>query len=200
MSMQATKVWWDGEKLMAEPIPESEIYKESAQPQQEPETCANCKHNEWPFGVCDGCPKQSDESQTGNWEPEDKQPDYKALYERVAKQYNELAALMEQPAQQQEPVVWNVIDPFGKIVATEKDAIRGWARIQGYKPTVESLLGFQEQGWRVVPASPPPPQRKPLTDDEFISMVDSAGIAIDPGLAFEIKEMVEAAHGIKENT
>lgn len=31
MSMQVTKVWWDGEKLMAEPIPESEIYKESAQ-------------------------------------------------------------------------------------------------------------------------------------------------------------------------
>lgn len=27
MSMQVTKVWWDGDKLMAEPIPESEIYK-----------------------------------------------------------------------------------------------------------------------------------------------------------------------------
>ena len=105
-----------------------------------------------------------------------------------------------QLAQQQEPVVWNVIDPFGKIVATEKDAIRGWARIQGYKPTVESLLGFQEQGWRVVPASPPPAQRKPLTDEEFISMVDSTGLVIDPELAFEIKALVEAAHGIKENT
>lgn len=34
MSTQVTKVWWDGEKLMAEPIPESEIYKEPAQ--QEP--------------------------------------------------------------------------------------------------------------------------------------------------------------------
>ena len=81
-------------------------------------------------------------------------------------------ALAEQPAHQ-EPVAWHVIDPFGKIVATEKDAIRGWARIQGYKPTVESLLGFQEQGWRVVPTSPPnvPPARasKPwvgLTDEE----------------------------------
>lgn len=27
MSTQVTKVWWDGEKLMAEPIPEAEIYK-----------------------------------------------------------------------------------------------------------------------------------------------------------------------------
>ena len=81
-------------------------------------------------------------------------------------------SLDEQPAQQQEPAVWNVIDPFGKIVATEKDAIRGWARIQGYKPTVESLLGFQEQGWRVVPASPPAAHRTwvGLTDEEILSM------------------------------
>lgn len=42
-----------------------------------------------------------------------------------------------------------------------------------------------------------PTASKPLTDDEFISMVDSAGIVIDPSLAFEIKEVVEAAHGIK---
>ena len=35
----------------------------------ESETCANCKHNEWPFGNCDGCIKQIDETQTGNWEP-----------------------------------------------------------------------------------------------------------------------------------
>lgn len=38
---------------------------------------------------------------------------------------------------------------------------------------------------------------QPLTDDEFISMVDSAGLVVDPIVAFEIKEMVEAAHGIK---
>lgn len=30
MSMQVTKVWWDGEKLMAEPINESEVYKPAA--------------------------------------------------------------------------------------------------------------------------------------------------------------------------
>lgn len=27
MSVQVTKVWWEGEKMMAEPIPESEIYE-----------------------------------------------------------------------------------------------------------------------------------------------------------------------------
>lgn len=66
-------------------------------------------------------------------------------------------ALVEQPAQ--EPVAWNVIDPLGKVVATETNAVRGWARIDGYKPTVEGLLGFHEQGWRVVPATPQPPAK-----------------------------------------
>ena len=56
---------------------------------------------------------------------------------------------------EQEPVAWNVVDPTGKIVATEMNSVRGWARIEGYKPTVEGLLGFHEQGWRVVPTTPP---------------------------------------------
>lgn len=75
---------------------------------------------------------------------------------------------MGEPAQ--EPVAWNVIDPLGKVVATETNAVRGWARIDGYKPTVEGLLGFHEQGWRVVPAAPQPPAQREwvrLTDEEI---------------------------------
>ena len=30
--MQVTKVWWDGEKLMAEPIDPAAVYKEVAKP------------------------------------------------------------------------------------------------------------------------------------------------------------------------
>ena len=61
-----------------------------------------------------------------------------------------IKAALAQPAQ--EPEYWNVIDPAGNIVATETNAIRGWARIPGsYKPTVEGLLGFHVQGWRVLP-------------------------------------------------
>jgi hypothetical protein len=57
----------------------------------------------------------------------------------------------------QKPEYWNVIDPAGNVVASETDAIRGWARIAGsYKPTVEGLLGFHEQGWRVLPKVNPP--------------------------------------------
>jgi hypothetical protein len=61
-----------------------------------------------------------------------------------------IKAALAQP--EQEPEYWNVIDPSGNIVASETDAIRGWARIAGsYKPTVEGLLGFHDQGWRVLP-------------------------------------------------
>jgi hypothetical protein len=64
----------------------------------------------------------------------------------------------------QEPEYWNVVDPAGNIVASETDAIRGWARIAGsYKPTVEGLLGFHDQGWRVLPkVTPPAPQPVPV--------------------------------------
>ncbi len=66
----------------------------------------------------------------------------------------------------QEPEYWDVIDPAGNIVASETDAIRGWARIAGsYKPTVEGLLGFHDQGWRVVPkVAPPTAQPAPVQE------------------------------------
>ena len=70
---------------------------------------------------------------------------------------------------EQEPVAWNVIDPTGKIVATEMNSVRGWARIEGYKPTVEGLLGFHEQGWRVVPTTPPQRTWVGLTDEDKVS-------------------------------
>ena len=42
MSMQITKVGWDGDKLMAEPISESEVYK--PEPVTEWLTCPKCAH------------------------------------------------------------------------------------------------------------------------------------------------------------
>jgi len=66
--------------------------------------------------------------------------------------------IAESEIYKQEPVAWSVIDPTGNILATEKNAIRGWARVNGYKPTVEGLLGLHELGWRVLPTSPPAAQ------------------------------------------
>lgn len=45
-----------------------------AQPQQEPETCANCKHNVYPYRNCDACTVQFDDPTTSNWEPKDEKP------------------------------------------------------------------------------------------------------------------------------
>ena len=109
-----------------------------------------------------------------------------------------ITAIKESLAQpEQEPVAWNVIDPTGKIVATEMNSVRGWARIEGYKPTVEGLLGFHEQGWRVVPTTPP--QRKPLSDEEietYRHMIDWTA----HWSYINFARAIEAAHGIKENT
>lgn len=82
-----------------------------------------------------------------------------------------ITALREALAQpEQEPVAWNVIDPAGNILATEKNAIRGWARVNGYKPTVEGLLGLHELGWRVLPTSPPAaqPEQEPVPEKEWV--------------------------------
>ena len=104
---------------------------------------------------------------------------------------------------QQEPVAWNVIDPTGKIVATEANAIRGWARIQGYKPTVEVLLAFHEQGWRVVPTIPPA-QRTwvGLTDGEVTDCIKFPGrnlFARDGTTSQQIARAIEAKLKEKNN-
>jgi len=58
----------------------------------------------------------------------------------------------EQPkAEAQAVPIWRLITPEGNIAATETTCIRAWARIDGYKPTVEGLLGYEEKGWRVTP-------------------------------------------------
>ena len=72
---------------------------------------------------------------------------------------NAITAIKEALAQpEQESTNWHVIDPTGNVVATEKDAIHGWARLGGFKPTLEVLLAHHESGWRVVPAPPLPVQ------------------------------------------
>lgn len=44
---------------------------------------------------------------------------------------------------------WALIAPNGEVRARERTQIRAWARLGGYKPTVENLLALEEQGWRV---------------------------------------------------
>jgi hypothetical protein len=123
--------------------------------------------------------------------------------ECIKAQRDELRDKLAQP--EQEPEYWNVIDPAGNIVASETDAIRGWARVAGsYKPTVEGLLGFHDQGWRVLPkVTPPAAQRKPLTFDELKALWNSQADQMNQWDELGIDEIVDFAqafHGIKENT
>ena len=96
---------------------------------------------------------------------------------------------------EQEPVAWSVINPEGQVVATAKDAIHGWACLGGFKPTLEGLLGFHDQGWRVVPSTAPP-QRKPLTDQQ-IEALDTLPFYPSDADLIAFARRIEQAHGIK---
>jgi hypothetical protein len=98
-------------------------------------------------------------------------------------------ALAKSPLPVQEPEYWNVIDPAGNVVASETDAIRGWARIAGsYEPTVEGLLWLHEQGWRVLPkVTPPLPVQRP-----WVGLTDEDITKIDQGLYPTWKDEVQA--------
>jgi hypothetical protein len=101
------------------------------------------------------------------------------LWIKASDHHQAIKEALAQPAPVQEPVAWNVIDPFGNIVATEKNAIRGWARVEGYKPTVEGLLGFHEKGWRVLPAAQPAPVQGPDWKEEYQKAVDLHCLTLD---------------------
>ena len=59
------------------------------------------------------------------------------------------------------------------------------------------IYGYGAEGTVAVHTTPP--QRKPMTDDEFTTAIEVEGIPVeDVELAYAIKDIVEAAHGIKE--
>lgn len=91
MSMQVTKVWWDGEKLMAEPISADQVYK--PEPVTEWLTCPKCGHKS-PYSPIKAKTLAEDA-------------------ERITKQAR--AALAEREAQQ-EPVAWAENDGEGNVL------------------------------------------------------------------------------------
>jgi len=77
-----------------------------------------------------------------------------------------IAILREHIGEQGQPSAWHLMTPEGNVAAVESSCVRAWARIRGYKPTVEGLLGFEEEGWRVVPA--PPVDQAPTQGDSHV--------------------------------
>ncbi len=74
---------------------------------------------------------------------------------------------------------WKLIDPHGAIRATEDTCIKAWARIDGYKLTVEGLLGYEQQGWRVEPSRAKQHVEKTIT-----------GMGIAPGGIAELSKLM----------
>ena len=70
---------------------------------------------------------------------------------------------------------WSLIGPDGTVRATESSCVMAWARMSGYKATVEGLLGYEQHGWRVVPAHPP----------------------VQPGLEEALRTIVAFPHGCR---
>ena len=141
-------------------------------------------------------------------QPAQQEPDYKALYEKAAEQYNELAELMaEQPAQQQEPVAW--MHPDGRIWTFGRGFDKSTFTIPLYTtPPSSSLNSIKSSNTLDAQRKPlslaelflNTPQRKPLSMQERTSIVRANKSFHDKNEidAYGIIDDVEAAHGIKE--
>ena len=98
-------------------------------------------------------------------------------------------ALAEQPAQQ-EPVAW-------RIRCT--DPMRDWVLMYRHPRTEEQFSNMEIQPLY----TSPPAQRKPLTNEQFqdiCNRLSRQGGWDGDGWDLALKEAIEAAHGIKENT
>jgi hypothetical protein len=154
---QVSKVWWDGEKLMAKPIPLVDFYQPMqdstcnetlrAQGKAYPRTCRKCGK-----GPCIGAPKPPPT------QPAPVQSCYCPNCEAMGK---ELAALKAQPAPVQEPVA------------------QAWA--EGYRAgidderTSEANIGIAGMGMKVEPArnnpyhTTPPAQPAPVQEPALVT-------------------------------
>ncbi len=121
-------------------------------------------------------------------------------HDHVAMQYARQAitalqeALAEQPAQQ-EPVAW-LVDNGGDAVLI---------RHSENFPGVFAGSEFNKRPLVYSDTSPQPPaQRKPLTDEQIMTIGRELGAKCkmggNPNIDFDYARAIEAAHGIKENT
>ena len=128
-------------------------------------------------------------------------PDYKALYEKSAQQYNELAALMaEQPAQQRPQNCGtgycSCIECLFEQPAQQQEPVA-----YSYTSRITGAQGFSHhpmprfidaESWDIKPLYTTPPQRKPLTDEQLQEIADKCRL-----YPRDFARAIEAAHGIK---
>ena len=120
-----------------------------------------------------------------------------------------LVLLTQAPAETALDYADNAIDALrSRLAQPEQEPVGYWkgkfsndGGATLYKVPQQSLFGLK---YRNEPLYTAPPQRKPLTDEKIIQVIDSmpnkfAGFMIDWDL-YEFTRAIEAAHGIKENT
>jgi len=111
-----------------------------------------------------------------------------ALTEEVIRLSKRIEELEVQP--KQEPVAWrNAAIRLGEDLCSV-------GPFGYYDMTAEQWLDW---ALSVVTVHAPPPQRKPLTDEEVWNVI-ARTTAGDMPYSYRIARAIEAAHGIKENT
>ena len=174
---QVSKVWWDGGKLMAQPIPLEQFYKEPEQPAQQ------CK---WP--TCQREDYQQVLAEQIKRELVGEQP----TQEPVGYEHHEYRPYGAPGEVRIHAVLASQYKmPDGTIADDFK-----WL-IDGYKadPNTIKLLPLYTS---------PPAQRKPLTRDQVKKLITATGY--DTASPQERTDFIngirhaETAHGIKENT
>jgi hypothetical protein len=128
MSMQVSRVWWDGDKLMAEPISADQVYK--PEPVTEWLTCPKCSHKS-PYSPIKAKTLSEDE-------------------ERITKQAR--AALAAERQAQQEPVAfidmsqWPPIRWRDGMIRSDVAAFDGQPLvICGHRPQAREPVGRTDQ-------------------------------------------------------
>lgn len=180
---QVSKVWWDGEKLMAKPIPLVDFYQPvqdstcsetlRAQGKAYPRTCKKCG-----LGPCVGAPKQPPATQPApdlQAELEATNCQVEILSDALAESRREVAQLKAQPAPVQEPVAWVLTAELDKRETTTRAHL--W-----FSDPVNCM-------WTPVYTTPPAAQRQwvGLTDEDKLH-IEIMGGKSDVMLA----EMIEA--------
>jgi hypothetical protein len=170
-------------------------------------TCANCLHNEWPFGNCDGCSQQKDDmSGEGNWERMPEPPVGEQPARRKADQMayslgklmdDEIARVKaEQPqGEQKESAAWIVWWGIGEM--------RPHNRLFGTRAEAEAFAREIKSNTEIRPVSytHQQPKRKPLTDEQWLKRwTGKTGQRLKSGQErdrlLRLFRFAERAHGI----
>jgi hypothetical protein len=166
MTTHITKTWFDGEKVVTQEIPESEVYK------QEPDAYGYARR------LAEAIWQKHYKAVAPQWKPLD---DLMGVLTQIDNMTSGLIARQDK----QEPVAW-----------VRWDDEENYYDVRRTPPTQENidyLAKWNRPAW--VPAYPHPPQRQPLTEEEIaVIAAASGGLASD--FVITVARAIERAHGI----